>query len=303
MSEDFTVEDYATEDHWRQARRSGLGASDAPIILGVSPYKSPMALFAEKLEIVEPDVQTEAQRWGLAMEGLLAQRYEEATGYQTEPGGRYTVRRSTTWPWLMATLDGLVVKANGRPVPAVLELKTRSFPRGWDDGPPLDVIVQVQHQLAVTGWPWAAVAVVIGLREFRHYQVERNDTFIGKMLRIEAAFYERLRTKTPPDPDSTAATKEVLRALYPVESPGLVVNLPPAAMEWDQMLVDTKVELKRLTELKDLMENRLKAAMGEAETGVLPGGIVYTYKASERAGYTVAPTVARTLRRRESPIP
>jgi putative phage-type endonuclease len=296
------IEEHTTEKDWLAVRRSAIGASEAPVILGVSPYKGPMSLFAEKLELVEPDAQTEAQEWGLAMEPKMADRYVRDTGHALRDPGRYTLRRSRTVPWMVATLDREIVKADGQAVPAVLEMKLRSYvkPGAWEDEPPVDVLVQVQHQLAVTGWTWAAVTVLIGYHTFRRFVVPRHDDFIAKLIPAEAAFMERLRTKAHPPADATTATREVLRALYPRETPGLVVNLPGEAMEWDQQRLDALAELKRWGEIKDEAENKLRAALAEAETGVLPNGTTYTYKAAERAGYTVAPTVVRTLRRKEA---
>jgi putative phage-type endonuclease len=296
------VEEYRTEREWLAVRRTALGASEAAAVLGVSPYKGPMSLFAEKLELGEPEARTEAQEWGLVMEPKMAERYVRDTGHVLRDPGRYTLRRSGAVPWMVATLDREIVQADGQSVPAVLEMKLRSYvkPGAWEDEPPVDVLVQVQHQLAVTGWAWAAVTVLIGYHTFRRFVVPRHEAFIAKLIPAEAAFMERLRTKTPPPADGTEATRAVLRALYPRETPGLVVDLPAEAMAWDQDLLDAKAELARWGEIKHAAENKLRAALADAETGVLPNGAIYTYTAAERAGYTVAPTVVRTLRRKES---
>jgi putative phage-type endonuclease len=296
-----TIEEHGTEHEWLEVRRSAIGASEAPILLGVSPFKSPMALFAEKLELVERDAQSEAMRWGQLLEPALAAKYGEETGHSLHDRGRYTLRRSRDIPWMVATLDREITKAGERPVPAVLELKMRSYaaPGTWEDEPPIDVLVQVQHQLAVTGWPWAAVAVLLAGRTFKRFVVERHEAFIAKLCIAEVAFMERLQTQTPPEVDASEATRAVLRALYPREEPGLVVNLPGQAVEWDTQRLEAQAELKKWATVKDLAENQLKAALGEAEFGVLPNGTSYTYKASERAGYVVPPTIVRTLRRKE----
>ncbi len=45
------------------ARREGLGASDAPVILGLSPFKSALQLYHEKLGLVtESAGESEDQR-------------------------------------------------------------------------------------------------------------------------------------------------------------------------------------------------------------------------------------------------
>lgn len=294
-------EDYRTEAEWLAVRRSAIGASEAPIILGVSPYKRPVQLFTEKLGLTEPEPQTEAQAWGLLLEPAIATRYTQETGHTLRDPGRYTLRRSRTVPWMVATLDREIVKADGQSVPAPLELKKRGWAKDgeWDEAPPPDVLVQVQHQLAVTGWQWAAVAVLIGGREFRRFVVPRHEVFIKKLLVAEHKFMEQLRTKTLPAIDASEKTREALRALYPREQPGLVVNLPGEAVDWDTERLQAIADGKAAEARQDAAENKLRAALGEAETGVLPNGTTYTYKASERAGYTVPPSIVRTLRRKE----
>jgi putative phage-type endonuclease len=43
---------------WLKARRLSIGASDIPIIMGVSPYKTVEQLLAEKLDTSEPELTT-----------------------------------------------------------------------------------------------------------------------------------------------------------------------------------------------------------------------------------------------------
>jgi putative phage-type endonuclease len=296
-----SVEEYASETEWLVARRSAIGASEAPILLGVSPFKSPMELFAEKLELLERDAETNEMRWGKILEGPLAEHYAVETGRRLHDPGRYTLRRSRAATWMVATLDREIVQAGEQPVPAPLEIKTTAFrAEDWQEEPPVDVLVQVQHQLAVTGWAWASVAVLIAGRTFRWYDVPRHEAFIAKLLEAELEFFAHLRTKTLPRVDGTPGTKAALRALYPRETPGLVVNLPGDAIEWDTQRLRAIAEAKICEEVKDEAENKLRAALGEAEVGVLPNGVTYTYKASERKGYVVQPTVVRTLRRKEA---
>jgi putative phage-type endonuclease len=311
-----TVEEHGTEAEWLAVRRSAIGASEAPMLLGVSPFKGPMELFAEKLEVLERDAETDAMRWGKILEGPLAEHYAAETGRRLHDPGRYTLRRSRAVPFMVATLDREIVSAPydmldpatgtlrryERPVPAPLEIKTTAGYGSdeWNDEPPVHVLVQVQHQLAVTGWAWASVAVLLGGRTFRWYDVPRHDAFIAKLCEAELEFFAHLRTKTLPRVDGSAGTKAALRALYPKEISGLVVNLPGEAAEWDTQRLEAIAALKVAEAAKDEAENKLRAALGEAEVGILPNGTTYTYKASERKGYVVQPAIVRTLRRKEA---
>jgi len=297
-----TVEEHGTEAEWLAVRRSAIGASEAAMVLGVSPFKGPMELFAEKLEVLERDAETDAMRWGKILEGPLAEHYAAETGRRLHDPGRYTLRRSRAVPFMVATLDREIVLAGDQPVPAPLEIKTTAGYGSdeWNDEPPVHVLVQVQHQLAVTGWAWASVAVLLGGRTFRWYDVPRHDAFIAKLCEAELEFFAHLRTRTMPRVDGTPGTKAALRALYPKEISGLVVNLSGEAAEWDTQRLEALAALKVAEAAKEEAENKLRAALGEAEIGVLPNGVTYSYKASERKGYVVEPRVVRTLRRKEA---
>lgn len=66
---------------WLKARRLSIGASDIPVILGLSPYKTAEQLFAEKLDIAEPAITTSwpAER-GKQEEPYIRDEYEEISG-------------------------------------------------------------------------------------------------------------------------------------------------------------------------------------------------------------------------------
>lgn len=290
-----------SEKDWLEARRQGIGASEAAAVLGLSPYQSPLQLYAEKLGLVEPDAErSEAIEWGLMLQPVIVGRYRKVTGRPTwEDEAPYTVRRSRSHPFMLATLDALT-KIDGPKIP--LEVKNVGGYRreDWTEEPPLWVQIQAQHQMAVLGTEAASVCALIGGNRFVWCDLTRNDRFIAALIERLADFWARLLAKEPPPVDGTQASRELLTKLYPKDTPGLVVTLPGDAVEWDQQLQAAK-EAKRVAEgIITEQENRIKAAIGEAEQGVLQTGTAYTWKATDRKGYTVEPTTVRTLRRRDA---
>ena len=53
-----------THEQWLAYRRTGLGGSDAGAIMGVSPYKSAYAVWADKLGALPPTEDSEPMRQG-----------------------------------------------------------------------------------------------------------------------------------------------------------------------------------------------------------------------------------------------
>ncbi len=296
----LAVETFHDRTAWLEARRQGIGASDAADVLGVG-RRSPMTLYCEKLGLAEPDpLEAEAVEWGLLLEPVLVQRYKQITGRDVVGSSGPSIVRSEQHPWMTFSPDGWILADPRGSAP--LQIKTAGAFRAadWDDEPPLSYQVQVQHEIAVTGARWGALAVLLGGQRFRHYEIERNETFIATLIEREAEFWRRLQEQDPPPIDGSDAARELLRKLYPRETPGVVVNLPSEAIEWDAELQEIKAGKKKADARAQALENMLKAALGEAETGLLSNGVQFTWKAGERKGYVVEPTTTRTLRRKES---
>ena len=64
---------------WQALSRRGLGGSDAATLVGLNPYDSLPALYARKKGLMEQPA-TPAMQVGLALEPLVAQLWQEATG-------------------------------------------------------------------------------------------------------------------------------------------------------------------------------------------------------------------------------
>ena len=71
-----------SEKQWQDARKGSIGGSDAAAIVGLNPYKSAYALWAEKSGKVEPEdiSMKEAVRLGHELEPYVAKRFTEITG-------------------------------------------------------------------------------------------------------------------------------------------------------------------------------------------------------------------------------
>jgi putative phage-type endonuclease len=282
---------------WLEARRHGIGASEAAAILGLSPFATPLEVFADKLGLLEAVEPTEEMTWGLLLEPLVAARYAEETKRRLAEPTPLTIHVHPEHEFLRATLDRVIVEAEGKPCPAPLELKTASAYdlAAWAEEPPIHVQIQVQHQLLVTGDAWASVAALIGGQKFVWSDIERNDEFIAAYLERACAFWRRVELGEAPEPG--AEDRDVLAQLYPRERAGETIPLPPEAEEWDSDREDAIVELKRWGSVKEQNENRLKAAIGEAAYGRLPSGIRYSWRTVERPEVLQPAVSYRQLRR------
>lgn len=208
---------------WLQARRSGLGASDMSAILGLNPWATPYGVWADKVTADRPvdDVVSEAAEWGHALEDTvarqMAKRHPEMGKIAPTPG----LLVHDDHPWMLATLDRLLVPRktpNAQPI-CPLEVKTVSefmYRAHWIDGvPPVHIQIQVQQQLAVTGFDHAYVVVLVGGQHMpKPYRIERDDETIDKIIDFAGAWWEhhvvgRVR------PQLTLADRSILSKVFP----------------------------------------------------------------------------------------
>lgn len=279
---------------WLAARMAGIGASEIAAALGVDERKSPYALWAEKMGGVEPPdlSDVEAVEWGNRLEPVIITAFAERTGRPAERAGQ--LLRSREHPWALATLD-----AWNEPAPRVrrpLEVKTTSafLADAWVDGPPEPYRLQVQQQMLVTGEPSATITCLLGGQRMVWCDIERDEPTIRRIVHHGEAFWRRVQEHDAPDADGSASTARALAELFR-EDDGSTIELPGALREAVEELAALRADKSKEDRQREL-ENAIKAALGAAQTGVLPGGFVVTWKSSQRAGYTVAPTTVRSLR-------
>ena len=300
MAEEARLESYRNRRAWLAARRTGVGGSDAAAIVGVDPWKSELQVYAEKLGGMAEEAGEEAT-WGLLFQRPVARHYAAQTRRKLARLPAHHLHRSVSTPWLIGSVDGLIESVPDWPGQGVLEVKCTGFYRArqLQEEFPLYWQVQVQHYLAVLGLEWASIAVLSEGRKFLWLDMERNQRFIAVLLEREAEFWRQVKSKSPPDPDASESARDALSYLYPQETVGTAVDLPVEAVSWDENRTRGSVLVAEGEALKNESEAKIKAAMGEAEIGMLPTGVKYSWRSQRRKGYAVKESIFRVLRRRE----
>ncbi len=255
-------------NEWLELRRTGIGGSEASAILGLNPWKTAMDVWLDKTgeftEDEEPD--NEKKYWGTVLEDVVTREFMKRTGLKVRR--KNAMLRHKDYPWMLANVDRLVVGEK-----AGLETKTTSVysSEDWEDGIPDYYIPQVQHYMAVTGFPVWYVAVLIGGQEFRNYRVVRDDSFIHDLVAAETEFWGMVKSCTPPPIDGTKASSELVKRMYPLAEQNREVDLPFEAFNLIQQYEKAAEEEKKIQLVKDEATNRLKDMLGTAERGSIHG--------------------------------
>lgn len=203
---------------WHLDRLNGLGGSDAAIVLGISPFKSRLQLWNEKVnKIIDSNPEENLIfQIGHALEPIIADHYSKTTK-------REIVKRSQKvhpqYPFMMGNVDREIVKSE-RETPGILEIKTKGAFINWEDTIPNYYLSQIQHYMAIYGYNWSSFAVLdLGKREITYTDVERDDVFIEKLIEEEKKFWKLVENKIPPEPEPTKACKDYLESHFDIAEP------------------------------------------------------------------------------------
>jgi putative phage-type endonuclease len=183
---------------WLRWRAQGVTASEAAIVLGRSPYKTPWRLWAERTGLArEPDLSANphVQR-GVTREDWARKAFEERHGTLLLP----LCGESEDHPVLRASFDGIA--DDGSPV----ELKVpaeRTFAEvsaKKTEAPAFRLYwPQVQHQLFVAGAERGWLVFFGGPERLLEFPVERDEAFLsGELVPVCLQFWEAVAKRKEP---------------------------------------------------------------------------------------------------------
>lgn len=249
---------------WLAERRQGIGASESAAVLGLSPYKTPLDVYLEKTGEAPAQADNEAMYWGRELEGAILRRYQRDTGRELQTVQR--TYRSALHPFMTATPDAV---GSDR----LVEVKTagiRSAVEWGDPGTdavPVAYLVQVTHQMIVTGHQLADLAVLIGGQDYRVYAVPLDAELAAAIIEREATFWQAVEARQPPAPTTNAGAF----ARWPKDA-GTSIVASADVYEACQRLKAVKADIKAREADAEALEVAVKACMAEAATLTGPDG-------------------------------
>ena len=94
---------YSNHEEWLNARKKGIGGSDASVILGFNPWKTPFELYIEKTSGEIREVDNEAVYWGNVLEDIVAEEFTKRTGKKVRR--RNQIFKHKEYDWMIANID------------------------------------------------------------------------------------------------------------------------------------------------------------------------------------------------------
>jgi len=203
----------------QQRDESCLGASEAPAVLGLDKYRSPMAVWRRLRGLPVHEKENEAALWGQVLEPVIRGRYvldRQRTVFVPTRSFGYL-------GWLRATPDGIVHDV-ADPTPSVepmpewfdmspeytglLQVKTASayLADEWEGGPPARYEVQCRVEMAVCDLPWCDIVCLIGgQRLVGPFRIERDPVIEREILKRLRSFWDLVQAGVEPTVDHSDA--------------------------------------------------------------------------------------------------
>jgi putative phage-type endonuclease len=255
----------------RKERINFIGSSDAAAILGLSQWKTPLSVWAIKTgQVPEEDISDKLQvKLGNKMESIVAELFEEETGKKLRRVNETVYHPK--YKFIACNIDRRVVGEN-----AICEIKTTAAwqKAKWngDDEAPAEYLIQVYHQLMVTGLPKAYLCVLIGNEDLKIKEILKDEAIQADILKSEVLFWNDFVLTDIMPALITKNDAPTLAKLFPQAIEGPVLQLLDDASQLIEFLDGYKKDLNNLEGLISTNENKLKAMLGDSEKGITPTG-------------------------------
>jgi predicted phage-related endonuclease/superfamily II DNA or RNA helicase len=231
-------------------RGERVGFSEIAAVMGVSPFKTPLELWREKVGLDTRAEPTLAMRWGTETEAVALRLWLEQKQAEGEEVGRKYLKVCAADGPLAGELDA-VVRLGGEWV--VVEIKVASSTHATNA-----YHQQVNAQLGATGLRKGVIVTLVGNRYFAEEWVEFDAALYQQQKQAAQAFLEAVRTQTPPLPPELAASGG--------GSEGVAVEAGDAeTVQLMQRLAEIEAQYEALKEERDTLRERLKMLLETAQ--------------------------------------
>jgi len=247
-------------EEWLEFRRNKIMATDAPVIMGVSPWTTPLQLYKKKKERVESATNTYMKR-GLELEPIARDLFEEKMGIFVWP----EVRVSEEFDWMGATFDG--INDDG----IVVEIKCpghKDHDLAIEGNIPEKYFPQCQHQMMVADVssmyyvsynPESETPLVI-------LNVSRDDLYCETLKEKELEFLSCLKEDREPEKSSRDVDYEMIN--------------DETLLKEEEMLACLIKKKKEIEDQIDLLKEKITSSLN----GTRAKGMFLCFSMTERKG-------------------
>lgn len=258
-------------------RQKFIGGSDVAAILGISPWKTQVELWQDKIiknrALIEKRIFKRGKNWEKVVAEMLIEELEYH-GKKVEivsSNQRYVDENN---PFLSCEID-FELRIDGEDEITNCELKTvhpfklKEWGFSESDDMPVWYTAQVMHGLGITKRKKGILAALFGADEIRIYPVMADQETIAAIREKTISFWNNyVLTGIPPDP----INNNDLSILFPQEEPEkqLLADIDTAEKVMKYRAVHAEINAREAE--KDAIEFELKRIMKDCEKLIMPNG-------------------------------
>lgn len=265
---------------WLEWRKGGVSASEAAVILGLSPYQTPWRLWAEKrgLAIPEDLSRNPFVKHGIEFEDVARREFEKR-----HPGefALPMCAESEVVPIMRASFDGVI--SQNRPAElkcpcrsvfdeiVLLGRQSKAYQLYWP---------QVQHQMYVSGASEGYLFFWYQGEEPQEFLIQRDDAFLDKLVSKAKEFADRVVKGKAPD-------KDPKRDVYIPRGQKAKswISVADRMKELHAKMQPLKEQLKKFDQERKKIEAELRAVLGDHYTGEYAGVRMSRYYRAGKVNY------------------
>lgn len=270
-------------------RTKFIGGSDVAAILGISPWKSIVDLYMDKITPRVSDGRNmAAKRRGSRLEPYIIDMIKEEHGLEIVATNQRYIDAGL--PFLASEIDAEYSDVDGYQnieIKTVHPFKAKEWGEHDTDNLPLHYVAQVQHGLGVTGRDRCRVFALIG-DELKPYVVERDNETIEALREHCTNFWMNhvMPQVMPPLDYKHKDIIETLKRLYP-GSDGTVLDATAMHEHWRAVYETATDMVKKYEGILDGAKAHLLSEMGQAAAIKFEDGKAFTRKVINKKGYVV----------------
>jgi len=245
-----------------------VGGSEVAALFDLHPFLTRFELWHRKKGNLPEDDLSDNDRvfWGTVLEPAIGAGISERTGWPLQKVHRYAQHPSIAGMGASPDFE-ILDHPRGRGLVQVKNIDGLVFRQAWEDGkPPIYYQLQLQHELACTGYSWGALGVLIGGNKLEIFDYPRHEPTISKLEREVASFWQSIAANDEPHPDFERDL-DTIRILFGSSQPGKVADLTDNARltELCQLYKAAGADEKSAAGRKDAVKAEILTIIGDAE--------------------------------------
>lgn len=260
-----------SKEHWLELRTKDITSTEVSALFGLSPYTTEFELWHAKLKGgIQEFVQTERMAWGNRLEEAIARGIAEDEGLDIVPMKNYY---RLPVAQMGSSFDFRVL---GGGIFEIKNVDSLVFRDKWEvigDQVlmPAHIEMQVQHQMAVSGYEWAKIGVLVGGNKTYVIHRNRNEVVIQNIFKRVGEFWASVCLGSAPVPNYERDAAAIAR-LKSYAEPDKTIEVDGS--EWEHLATcykEASLDEKNAKNRKNAVKAEMLMKIDNAEKVKGPG--------------------------------